>query len=265
MDQLQPGDQLCQNPSNRYCGTDSLGGGTQTPQIVVLASTSRAGTSGCTLPSGRMHMAQLRRGSTSTTRMTIQATTSWRTWSASSRASTEAFTARTGGEMVDAARLGLPPFGVRQNGIAASRAEHGIASMRADAPRGWSEPEAGRSTAGSVESPSSAKGGRRSTPTAPTTVEVERAICRESTTRREIAPSAVLRSSPTGTQRPSAAAADAVLFCRIDPDAADVFDLTVDDAHEFFANGILVSNCDSLRYYVHEKHPIGGVTSKVHR
>lgn len=29
----------------------------------------------------------------------------------------------------------------------------------------------------------------------------------------------------------------------------DVYDLTVEEAHEFFANGILVHNCaDSLRY-----------------
>ena len=27
-----------------------------------------------------------------------------------------------------------------------------------------------------------------------------------------------------------------------------VYNLTVEDAHEFFANGILVHNCDSLRY-----------------
>jgi len=29
---------------------------------------------------------------------------------------------------------------------------------------------------------------------------------------------------------------------------ASVFNLTVEDAHEYFANGILVSNCDALRY-----------------
>lgn len=29
-----------------------------------------------------------------------------------------------------------------------------------------------------------------------------------------------------------------------------VFNLTVEDAHEYFANGILVANCDALRYCV---------------
>jgi hypothetical protein len=30
--------------------------------------------------------------------------------------------------------------------------------------------------------------------------------------------------------------------------AAGVYDIAVEDAHEFFADGILVSNCDGLRY-----------------
>lgn len=29
---------------------------------------------------------------------------------------------------------------------------------------------------------------------------------------------------------------------------AAVYNLTVEDAHEYFANGILVSNCDAWRY-----------------
>ena len=36
---------------------------------------------------------------------------------------------------------------------------------------------------------------------------------------------------------------------------ADVYDLTVDEAHEFYANGILVSNSDSLRYVVQSRTP----------
>jgi hypothetical protein len=30
--------------------------------------------------------------------------------------------------------------------------------------------------------------------------------------------------------------------------SADVYNLTIDAAHEFFANGVLVHNCDALRY-----------------
>jgi PBSX family phage terminase large subunit len=34
----------------------------------------------------------------------------------------------------------------------------------------------------------------------------------------------------------------------------DVYDITVEGAHEFFANGILVSNCDAIRYAAYTKH-----------
>jgi len=33
-----------------------------------------------------------------------------------------------------------------------------------------------------------------------------------------------------------------------------VYDITVADAHEFFANGVLVSNCDALRYFMIQFH-----------
>jgi len=34
----------------------------------------------------------------------------------------------------------------------------------------------------------------------------------------------------------------------IEQSTTKTYDITVADEHEFFANGILVSNCDSLRY-----------------
>ena len=34
----------------------------------------------------------------------------------------------------------------------------------------------------------------------------------------------------------------------------DVYDITVEGTHEFFANGILVSNCDAIRYAAYTKH-----------
>ena len=33
-----------------------------------------------------------------------------------------------------------------------------------------------------------------------------------------------------------------------------VYNITVEDEHEYFANGILVSNCDSIRYAIHTHH-----------
>jgi hypothetical protein len=31
----------------------------------------------------------------------------------------------------------------------------------------------------------------------------------------------------------------------------EVYDLMIEDKHEYFANGILVHNCDAIRYAVH--------------
>lgn len=38
-----------------------------------------------------------------------------------------------------------------------------------------------------------------------------------------------------------------------------VYDLTVESAHEFYANGILVSNSDARGYSVFWQRPIGGL------
>lgn len=35
---------------------------------------------------------------------------------------------------------------------------------------------------------------------------------------------------------------------RADSERRDVYNLTVEGAHEFYANGVLVHNCDALRY-----------------
>jgi hypothetical protein len=47
---------------------------------------------------------------------------------------------------------------------------------------------------------------------------------------------------------------DAVLSCdNAEGLRATVWDLTVEDAHEFFANGILVSNSDALGYLLYQR------------
>jgi hypothetical protein len=42
-----------------------------------------------------------------------------------------------------------------------------------------------------------------------------------------------------------------------------VYNLTVDGPHEYYANGILVSNCDALRYFVAQLDDVAGVVDKV--
>ena len=56
-------------------------------------------------------------------------------------------------------------------------------------------------------------------------------------------------SLPTNTVRPKLATG-IVRRVYVNKERAAVFNLTVDDAHEYFANGILVSNCDALRYAI---------------
>lgn len=72
----------------------------------------------------------------------------------------------------------------------------------------------------------------------------------ESTTKHEHVHGAETTSSPTSTAKPKHATA-VVLGIYDEPSEAPVYDLTVEDQHEFYAGGILVHNClDALRYAV---------------
>lgn len=46
-------------------------------------------------------------------------------------------------------------------------------------------------------------------------------------------------------------------LARLDTDGVNVYNLTVEDEHEYFANNILVSNCDALRYALYTAFPRG--------
>lgn len=87
------------------------------------------------------------------------------------------------------------------------------------------------------------------------------AIIQASTTRPESASVAVSRSQQTDTDTPdfvpALAAADISQPCEVQgveilsEDLRQVYDIEVERMHEFYANGILVSNCiDASRYYV---------------
>jgi phage terminase large subunit len=72
-----------------------------------------------------------------------------------------------------------------------------------------------------------------------------------STTPRESVRSAALHSRSTNTASSAIARAVAVSSVRRGGEKRAVYNLTVRDAHEYFANGILVSNCDAARYAVY--------------
>ena len=63
---------------------------------------------------------------------------------------------------------------------------------------------------------------------------------------RAIADVAMLGSQPTSTASSEVAGVHVVAV--MPAGRADVFNLTVEGAHEYFAEGVLVSNCDALRY-----------------
>jgi hypothetical protein len=69
----------------------------------------------------------------------------------------------------------------------------------------------------------------------------------ESMTRRATASGASPSIESIGTAR-SDIALSRVVSLHAEPFAAPVFNLTVEGEHVYFANGVLVSNCDALRY-----------------
>jgi hypothetical protein len=63
-------------------------------------------------------------------------------------------------------------------------------------------------------------------------------------------------SDRTDTTAPSAARSSAVVVeAPVSVGSAPVFNLTVDDAHEYFAGGVLVHNCDLVGYGVYWRWP----------
>ncbi len=69
-----------------------------------------------------------------------------------------------------------------------------------------------------------------------------------SITRSECASTAEASSAPISTREPALVLDRVVSVCAAG--RADVYNITVADEHEFYANGILVSNCDCLRYWL---------------
>lgn len=68
-------------------------------------------------------------------------------------------------------------------------------------------------------------------------------------TRIGSAPSVARLIGETATARPFTVPVS-VLGVRVEPGLHAVYDLTVEDAHEFYASGLLVHNCDAARYSV---------------
>ena len=89
-----------------------------------------------------------------------------------------------------------------------------------------------------------------------------RASSLESTTKSAPAKCAAPHSPSTATTR-SGAAPDRVLSV-CEAGTADVYDLTVEHQHEFFANGVAVHNSDAIGYFIGYEWPIDVTATRIY-
>jgi hypothetical protein len=147
----------------------------------------------------------------------------------------------------------LPPLGIE-----AKRAGSGIVSMR-----GEHHSQLARSFRGSVSNVAKASrlGQVKSPSFVQTTAEHQQGEHQASITRNGPAGTAAKPSLSTDTSECSTAAVR-VLRVRFGKREEPVFNLTVDGEPEYFANGILVHNCDATRYLVHYLDSQAGFRTK---
>lgn len=203
----------------------------------------------CIARSGRLPTERSQPVTTSITATAILSTIGWRIWSVLRGRSTSGIicgcewpTRRTG----NATPLSWPRFGTwLRRGTGQWRGGPGIA--RTDGGLGWAAVGTRRSGVSIAQNSSGVS--PRAENSARTTVARQPGGPRIATTFCGDAPAVASDSLSTGT-RPSDFAHDAVLHVTPVVDPAPVFNLTVEGAHEFFANGLLVSNCDAARYLV---------------
>ena len=222
-------------------GTASCGTDTPTPSSAAIASTSAMEGATSTARSGLPCGVQSHQGTTSTTETKTQATTRSATCAASlGRTIFERMQASLSGWLLRAERflsqLLLPPRGTGPTLVVS-----GTASMAANP---------GREGRNSVTSASFAAWHSARAPwqrCAAASASPSSAATQVQTTYRSTALSAGGPSTETATPNPGAVP---VRVRRVAPTGCveRVYNLTVADAHEYFANGVLVSNCDAALY-----------------
>lgn len=198
---------------------------------------------------GRRTTDQFRRGTTSTTEMAIRSTTTSPIWSACPPESTSPtipnlLSGYKAAELPDTWDPSgtLPPSGMGQMkvgyGTASTQSEHG----RPDSQNGSRAPFA-------VKRPITSSPLVARSSFVPGTARPPNAALQASTTKIVPANGVVNHSGSTDTERPARVHGVAAHISAIRPvGSAPVYNLTVDGPHEYFAGGILVSNCDALGY-----------------
>jgi hypothetical protein len=245
-DSLRYGDMLirCMPHLSPSPSRASSTGATPTLSVGRTGSTSRPGAgilrvdmAGFTRKSGRRTTVRSPRGITSTTRTTIHSTTTSQTSNACLALSISVATA-------DTARLGTTLGRRPLSGTEAKRGGPGTANTAR--PRGLavSRRRSSASFAGARTTRSSPTG-HASVATTASQPGGER---RDSTTNSAFAKGAGRRSPATATPGPRLALGRVVSVSECPGGPTPVFNLTVSEQHEFFANGVLAKNCDALRY-----------------
>lgn len=254
LDALRYGDILTTCPESiESCSTESSSGATPTPRTPAIGSTShRAPTiagrvsGGFTRRFGRRRTGRFPTATTSTTTTATTSTTPSGTSSASPKMHTSPSTqpsvkasGRSGSR-----RPGLRPWRKLLSGTGLKRVEPGTANTA-----GWPTPS-GRP---SVAPASSAERSIRrplstvASGSARTTARAHGAGRPASTTRSERVLAVAKASRSIATPAPDAA--PVYVLGRYAAGHSPVFNLTVEDQPEFFANGVLVHNClDAGRY-----------------
>lgn len=196
-----------------------------------------------TAPSGRPSTDLSRPGTTSTTRTRTRSTTPSTTWSFARLARTCAGTWATNAARLWRVARSLASAISRQRGIAPTPAAHGTASTAS----AW--PPSDRSTSEPVRCAA-----RPSGPSTPPLADARAPATRRPgappapTTPTSPAASAAAPSGGTGTNSAPATVGDRVRRVRPTGLVEQVYALSVDGQPEYFAGGVLVSNCDAGLY-----------------
>jgi hypothetical protein len=200
---------------------------------------------------GRTATARFRRAGTSTTGTATHSTTTSTTWKPFRARSTSPATASTEASRGSTwptlnASAPSPP-----NGTAQKRAEPGMSNT---------EGQCSGTATSSRGSASAAERATRQTPrgslgSAPIAASRNGDAIRASTMSLSSASAAAPTSGPTSTRRSDSAALH-VVSVTPEPSPAPVFNLAIDDRHEYFTAGFLVSNCDALRYFAQARHRV---------
>lgn len=237
--------------SKRSTTTASHSAGTQIPNERRTARTSPrspataiAVSTGYTAKYGKTHTVPSLMATTSTIATTTPATMRSTTSTAFRTRSITSITAASHAPTGSASRLSRSDTRP-QSGMAATKAGLGTAITVSES--GKAE-NLGNSPASGAKSRSRPETFSAALVSVPTSIALTPGRPAGSMTRTAPAMGAGTRSGSISTRRP--APAPVFVAGRYDAGKADVYNLTVEDESEFFANGVLVHNCDATRYLI---------------